>query len=617
MNDFLLLWLSLSLSGSLVAISLIMLKPLLRRFSKTWQYYAWLLVVLRLLIPFSPDTSVVGNLFQQAKTQLTTQNISVTAVPEHGILETAQPPAVFHPENDRAQKTPMAAAVFASVKKHIWGMVWLGLAIILFARKIVGYGRFLSAVNQQNKAVEDEQICAAFHTVCRAMGIRKKVFICTNALVRAPMLVGVIRPTIVLPTKTMPISELMLVFRHELTHDRRKDFFYKWLVELAVCLHWFNPLVYWVRKQINLDCEFSCDESVVLSLESGDRQAYGETLLNSIVPSNGSRAKLVSLSLGENGKFIKERLHAMMQYHRSSKPVAFVAAILASLLLCGTVFAGAYTVPEAQNAAPSTSAAPIRVSNPGIEPGGKISLGAQYLAAGTSCEVLLNWLGEGTLTVLCTAPSGYEKSYSVQNGKAVTFLMSSGGEYTVAIVNQTENTVNNVNGSITFDGAAANQPSAAAPQSIVYENVGMRRYEGEDGFPYIHEIKTNHTAKTVIGCQQGMLAFDEHGNPLKVDWWSMDDEFVNDYFYIHSWDSTEIKPGATSNVEGGWTLDIMGKDASVAKIAYILYCDKEITFEDGTVWANPNFDDWRATYEGKKIDVGILETYYPYEQKIA
>ena len=70
------------------------------------------------------------------------------------------------------------------------------------------------------------------------------------------------------------------------------------------------------------------------------------------------------------------------------------------------------------------------------------------------------------------------------------------------------------------------------------------------------------------------------------------------------------------DVYGGWSLNVMGKDTAVDQIAYVLFCDKEITFEDGTIWKNPDFDEWIKIYEGETIDVEILENYYPYEQKI-
>lgn len=47
-------------------------------------------------------------------------------------------------------------------------------------------------------------------------------------------------------------------------------------------MHWFNPLLYRIRKQINSDCEFSCDEAVIAGLDCMERRSYGDTLLNSI-----------------------------------------------------------------------------------------------------------------------------------------------------------------------------------------------------------------------------------------------------------------------------------------------------------------------------------------------
>lgn len=153
-------------------------------------------------------------------------------------------------------------------------------------------------------------------------------------------------------------------------------------------------------------------------------------------------------------------------------------------------------------------------------------------------------------------------------------------------------------------------------RTVVYESVEMRRYEGEDGHPYIHSVTRNDTDKTIVGCLEGKLAFDKDGNPLKIDWWSMDSDLESAYFNLNEDTLYEIAPGEKFDENGGWSLNIMGNDPVVDEIAYVLYCDKEITFEDGTVWENPDFEKWRSAYEGKKIDVEILESYYPYEQEI-
>lgn len=67
MNDLLNLFLSMSFSGSLLMLALFLLRPLYQKnTSRRWQYYVWLIVIARLLLPFSPEKSLTGLLAQRA-----------------------------------------------------------------------------------------------------------------------------------------------------------------------------------------------------------------------------------------------------------------------------------------------------------------------------------------------------------------------------------------------------------------------------------------------------------------------------------------------------------------------------------------------------------------------
>lgn len=52
------------------------------------------------------------------------------------------------------------------------------------------------------------------------------------------------------------------------------------------------------------------------------------------------------------------------------------------------------------------------------------------------------------------------------------------------------------------------------------------------------------------------------------------------------------------------------------QVAYSLLCLKQVVFEDGTGWNNPDYENWYKEYAGKKIDMDKLRNYYPYEYKI-
>ena len=76
MNEFMKVLFSLSVSGTLLLLLISGLKPLYKtRFSKRWQYYIWIIAALRFLLPFTPDTSIVGSLFEKSDTAVITNEI--------------------------------------------------------------------------------------------------------------------------------------------------------------------------------------------------------------------------------------------------------------------------------------------------------------------------------------------------------------------------------------------------------------------------------------------------------------------------------------------------------------------------------------------------------------
>lgn len=182
MNNLLLLCLSLSLSGSLVAFTFILLRPVMRRISKTWQYYIWLLVILRLLIPVSLDINIVGRLFQQAETHFFFQEASsMESLPERQRLNLPAP-NVYDLKNNDTQKLSTAPAIFFSWKNHVFGVLWLSAAMLFLFRKVYGYRQLMKAVKSENEIVIDGQLTDILQTVSAAMGIQKKLSVCVNPL---------------------------------------------------------------------------------------------------------------------------------------------------------------------------------------------------------------------------------------------------------------------------------------------------------------------------------------------------------------------------------------------------------------------------------------------------
>lgn len=343
---------SLSLSGSLAILVLLVLRPLLReRFRKRWQYYIWLIAVFRLLLPLSPEFSPVGALFREVETPAAVQAVGprlpeVVASPRESPV-TAEPARPVQPEPPAAPEPKSPALPDAA---EVLALVWLGGALLLLVWKVAGCRSFSRCLRAGCRAVEDPAQLDLLSRIGEELGVRRPVELYENPLAASPMLLGLFRPCVVLPSAAVAEADFRHTVLHELTHYRRRDLLYKWLVQLTVCLHWFNPLVWVMAREIDRACELSCDEAVLQALAPEERRAYGDTLLRALETGGGYHAVPGSAGLGESAELLKERLSAIMKFKKSSKWTALLSLILAAALTTGATAAGAYTGPAKRGA---------------------------------------------------------------------------------------------------------------------------------------------------------------------------------------------------------------------------------------------------------------------------
>lgn len=347
MNNLMKIVISLSFAGSTLAILMFGMKVFFRnRVSKRWQYYLWLIVVLRLLLPFSPRTSFVGIMFSKMDSIVTQSTLAESM--KQGVT-IAQPTdndvGMF--SDSMNDKDTLVFPLFLSsdilkfVLENMW-YVWFMTAGLMLVRKVTIYQSFVRYVKAGKTEVSDPVLLNRLAQVAENAGIKRQVELYTNNLVSSPLLIGFLHPCIVLPTTDLDEDAFEYTILHELTHFKYGDMFYKWLVQLTVCLHWFNPLVYFMRRDIDRLCEFACDESVIKYLDKDGRQKYGDTLINSLGTGGVYKNSLVSVTLSENGKLLKERMERIMDYKKMSKK-STVAMILVTIFLgVGAVTIGAY-----------------------------------------------------------------------------------------------------------------------------------------------------------------------------------------------------------------------------------------------------------------------------------
>jgi len=344
-NEFMKVLLSLSVSGTLLLLLILGLKRFYKnKCSRCWQYYIWIIVALRFLLPFAPSTTIVGNLFEKFDTKLI----------ESESLVNPKAPIAINTDSEENKQTQGNENVTVAPNHlfHIYPclfFIWAALALVFFVRKITNYQDFIQYIKVGNTEVSDIKTLNLMSDYQEKLNIKTRTELYHNTLIVSPMMIGFFRPSIVLPVGKLEDKELSYIFLHELIHYKQRDMFYKWLIQMVICVHWFNPFVYLLEKEVNQLCELSCDEKVISVLDDKSRREYGDTLISFFKSNNLYKNSLASVTLSEGAEQLKERLGAIMNFKKKSKTVIVITTIITVAVCVGFFVTGAYAVPFAKN----------------------------------------------------------------------------------------------------------------------------------------------------------------------------------------------------------------------------------------------------------------------------
>jgi beta-lactamase regulating signal transducer with metallopeptidase domain len=341
MNETINLILSLSLSGSILAVIIFAVKPFIKhKISKSIQYYIWLVVLLRLIIPFSFEGSIMNDVFYGEK--LTKEISSPKAMqPTQGTRESA----INSPIIPQVEESPVKVVskintnyiTFFQNLLHQYGLsLWLLGVIITLTINLTGYFRFSKHLNQSNKPATPEE-SSILSSLVKS---KHKVKLLRNPFVPTPMLLGIIKPCIIIPDQNFDEIQLKNILLHEVSHLKRFDIGIKWLTLIATSIHWFNPLMYFIKKDINHGCELACDEMVIKNLSPGEKQSYGETLI-SVVSERKYPIGVLQATMCEEKKTLRERLVAIMNHNKKSKLIIGFSGIFLLTIIVGALYLGA------------------------------------------------------------------------------------------------------------------------------------------------------------------------------------------------------------------------------------------------------------------------------------
>ncbi|MBE7022748.1 MAG: M56 family metallopeptidase, partial [Ruminococcaceae bacterium] len=180
-------------------------------------------------------------------------------------------------------------------------------AVLLFAYFLIVYLLHIYRLRGRAKR-KDPETLKVLASCKETLHIRRRVCVING---RNPMLVGLLKPRIVLPEGYSP-AETKSIFLHELCHLKHHDILLIWLSVLVLCFNWFNPILWYSFFLFRRDIELYCDERVLRYTES--RKAYAELLLKTALKKNMFVAGTTSMQNGE--KEVSRRIRHMAGFKK-------------------------------------------------------------------------------------------------------------------------------------------------------------------------------------------------------------------------------------------------------------------------------------------------------------
>lgn len=293
--------LQLSISGGLLIIGIIVVRTLsINRISKKFFVLLWDIVLLRLLLPFTVTFQfITTNLFTSVPKQI--DQVIQQRVSDLPVIKGAS-----------AAYIPAGTGVSQQENIPVFQIIWLSGLIALSLFFIIAYYRDYRKLRE---ALPIKHNIFLDHWM-KEKQLKRKVVILLSDRVNTPVTYGIFSPKIILP-RTMDLTDhkaLRFVLEHELVHIKCHDNLWKIVALAALCIHWFNPIVWIMQILFNRDLELSCDEKVITSVGAEQRQEYALTLIN--LAGNKSGISFLHSSFGKN--VIKERIVSIMKYKKTS-----------------------------------------------------------------------------------------------------------------------------------------------------------------------------------------------------------------------------------------------------------------------------------------------------------
>ncbi|SHH36731.1 M56 family metallopeptidase [Desulfosporosinus lacus] len=278
----------LSIMASILAVLILLLKYALRnKLDAKWQYAIWILLIIRLLIPYdiqsplsiysllsnNPVTIPIVNQIRMPDINAQIRNIS------RNDIQLTNNNSIINKETNSNLEEPISQDLSYG---RILAIIWLVGVLVLGILTIAINLRFYSKI-RRDPHVTDVRMSKLMKECTSKLGIRKILPIIITNRIEAPCLYGIFSPKLLLSkslVNRLNEENIRHIFLHELFHYKRKDILINWLAVAVQIAHWFNPLIWYSFAKMREDCELACDADTLNFLSPEEYQSYGLSIIS-------------------------------------------------------------------------------------------------------------------------------------------------------------------------------------------------------------------------------------------------------------------------------------------------------------------------------------------------
>ncbi|KZD37357.1 Regulatory sensor-transducer BlaR1/MecR1 family [Bacillus cereus] len=258
-----------SIMASILVGLILCIKIFLRdKLPPRWQYLLWIILIVRLLLPWSPDSSysiysilsysngipVTSHQdFADRRIQESTA-IGGTKTYTYGSTQTAKKDKKQMHNNEKQNDETVS---FYTIVLYIWlaGVIILCFATIIMNKRLLFYIK-------KQPVITDEKISKIFESCKKSMSVKRDIPLLSAGKIASPTVCGFLRPRLLLSSAHMKVldeQQLRYIFHHELAHIKRRDVGVNWLMHMLLILNWFNPILWYAYSCMREDQELACD----------------------------------------------------------------------------------------------------------------------------------------------------------------------------------------------------------------------------------------------------------------------------------------------------------------------------------------------------------------------